>query len=394
VRRTLRRAIPATLPSLPTTTAFLEDVPLAPLTTLELGGRARYLVEARDDGTVIEGVRWAAERRLPLLILGGGSNLVVSDAGFDGLVIKMASRGIAFEAEDATATTAASPTTATIVRAQAGEPWDALVAEVVRRGLAGLECLSGIPGLAGATPIQNVGAYGQEVAETIRAVRALDRQTLAIVELPAERCAFAYRDSAFKRTPDRWIVLGVTFALRAGGPATVRYDELARALAAEGLTAPSLDDVRRQVLRLRRAKSMVLDAADPNRRSVGSFFTNPIVDAAIADRLVDRLVAEGIAPDRAAVPRFSAGPDRVKLSAAWLIERAGIAKGLRAGAVGVSSRHALCLVHHGGGTTSELLALAERVRGAVAARFGIDLEPEPVIVGGRARAPVGRGDAL
>jgi UDP-N-acetylmuramate dehydrogenase len=377
---------------LATTTALLEDVPLAPLTTLELGGRARYLLEARDDATVVEGARWATERRLPLLVLGGGSNLIVPDAGFDGLVIKMASRGIDFEADGTSPSSLSS--SLSILRAQAGEPWDALVAETVRRGLAGLECLSGIPGLAGATPIQNVGAYGQEVAETIRSVRALDRRTFEIVELPPDRCAFAYRDSAFKKTPDRWIVLGVTFALRPGGPATVRYDELERALAAGGLAAPSLDDVRRQVLRLRRGKSMVLDPDDPNRRSVGSFFTNPIVDATVADRLVDRLVAEGVARDRAAVPRFAAGPDRVKLSAAWLIERAGITKGLRDGAVGVSSRHALALVHHGGGTTAELLALARRVRDAVAARFGIDLSPEPVIVDGPSGAPVGPGHAL
>jgi UDP-N-acetylmuramate dehydrogenase len=352
------------------------DVPLAPLTTLELGGRARYLLEAGDDAAVTEAARWAADRGLPLLVLGGGSNLVVSDAGFDGLVVRIGSRGRTFEpVDDAT----------TLLHAQAGEPWDALVAETVERGLAGLECLSGIPGLAGATPIQNVGAYGQEVAETIRSVRALDRRTGQVSDLAPERCAFAYRDSVFKHQPDGWIVLGVTFALRRGGAPAVRYRELQEALAAANQTAPppTLALVRRTVLGLRRAKSMVIDAGDPNRRSVGSFFTNPIVSIDEADRLTARLVADGVAADAAAVPRFPAGPGRVKLSAGWLIERAGIAKGFRAGAVGVSSRHALALVHHGGGTTAALLALADQIRDTVARRFGITLMPEPVIVGSK-----------
>lgn len=356
--------------------SLIEDVPLAPLTTLELGGRARYLLEARDDATAIAGLRWAATRALPVLILGGGSNLVIGDAGFDGLVIKLGSRGLDF-APDGAGTT--------IVRAQSGEPWDPLVAETVRRDLAGLECLSGIPGLVGATPIQNVGAYGQEVADTIRAVRVVDRRTFEVSDLAADRCAFAYRDSAFKRTPDRWLVLGVTFALRPSGAPAVRYQELDQALRAAGLTTPSLDDVRRQVLRLRREKSMVIDAAgnspaDPNRRSVGSFFTNPIVEATVADRLAEHLIADGAISTAAAMPRFPAAGGRAKLSAAWLIERAGFAKGMRAGAVGISSRHALALVHHGGGTTRELLALADQIQAAVAARFGVVLAREPVVV--------------
>jgi UDP-N-acetylmuramate dehydrogenase len=346
-----------------------DDVPLAPLTTLDLGGRARHLVDAATEEAVIEALRWASARGLRAFILGGGSNVVVADRGFDGLVVRVTARGRAF----------ATVGDETRVTAAAGEPWDDLVADTVARGLAGLECLSGIPGLVGATPVQNVGAYGQEVADTIRAVRVLDRGDGSIADLSPEACAFAYRDSAFRRAPDRWVVLAVTFGLRAGGAPTLRYRELADALAGDG--APTLATTRAAVIALRRRKSMVLDAADPNRRSAGSFFTNPIVDADVAERLAARAAAEGLAPTAADVPRWPAGPGRVKLSAGWLIERAGIAKGLRAGAVGVSTRHALALVHHGGGTTAALVALARTVRDAVAARFGVTLAPEPIFVG-------------
>jgi UDP-N-acetylmuramate dehydrogenase len=354
------------------------QAPLAPLTTLELGGPALHLVVAGDDAVVLEALRWAGARELPVLVLGGGSNLVIGDAGFPGLVIRIATRGITFDR-------VAEPTTnIALVTVAAGEPWDAVVAETVRRGLAGLECLSGIPGLAGATPIQNVGAYGQEVAEVIHAVQVVDRRTFEVHELSAAACAFGYRDSAFKHHPDRWLVLGVTFALRRDGVPVVRYPELDRALAARGAARATLADVRDIVLSLRRAKSMVIDADDagaPNRRSVGSFFMNPIVSADEADRLTRRLVVEGVVADAAAVPRFPAAADRVKLSAAWLIERAGFVKGYREGAVGISSRHALALVHHGGGTTAALLALADHIRDTVERRFGVRLAREPVVVG-------------
>jgi len=265
------------------------------------------------------------------------------------------------------------------VTVAAGEPWDAVVADTVARGLAGLECLSGIPGSAGATPIQNVGAYGQEVADTIRAVRAFDRRAEALVELAPEACAFAYRDSVFRRAPERYVVLGVTFALRAGRAPTLRYRELVDAFG--GGPPPTLARARDTVLALRRKKSMVIDAADANRRSVGSFFTNPIVAADVAERLAARAVAEGLVGAASDVPRWAADAGRVKLSAGWLIERAGIAKGLRRGPVGVSSAHALALVHHGGGTTAALVALARDVRDAIAARFGVTLAPEPIFVG-------------
>jgi UDP-N-acetylmuramate dehydrogenase len=355
-----------------------DDVSLAPLTTLELGGRARHLTEAADDAAVLEALRWAAARALPALVLGGGSNVVVADRGYDGLVIRMTSRGRAFSSFPSVADSSSADEVRVTVAA--GEPWDDLVADTVARGLAGLECLSGIPGLAGATPIQNVGAYGQEVAETIRAVRVVDRLHGTIVELAPEACAFGYRDSAFRRAPERHVVLGVIFGLRPGGAPTLRYRELALALAGQ---APTLAATRATVLELRRRKSMVIDAADPNRRSVGSFFTNPIVDAEVAERVAARAVADGVVASPADVPRWPAGPGRVKLSAAWLIEHAGIAKGHRAGAVGVSTRHALALVHHGGGTTDALVALARQVRDAVDARFGVRLAPEPIFVGAR-----------
>jgi UDP-N-acetylmuramate dehydrogenase len=347
-----------------------DDVPLAPLTTLELGGPARHLVEAASEADVAEALRWAAARGVPALVLGGGSNVVVGDAGYEGLVIRVAIRGRAF----------AAPAGGEVrVTVAAGEPWDDVVADTVARGLAGLECLSGIPGLAGATPVQNVGAYGQEVADTLRAVRVLDRRDGTTADLAPQACAFAYRDSLFRRAPQRYVVLGVTFGLRAGGAPTLRYRELADALAARG-SAATLAETRATVLALRARKSMVIDAADPNRRSVGSFFTNPIVDAPVADELATRAAAASVVAAASDVPRWPAGPGRVKLSAGWLIERAGIGKGLRRGAVGISTRHALALVHHGGGTTADLVALAREVRAAVASRFGVTLEPEPVFV--------------
>jgi UDP-N-acetylmuramate dehydrogenase len=348
-----------------------DDVPLAPLTTLELGGRARHLVEAADEAAIVEALAWATARGVPAFVLGGGSNVVVADAGYEGLVVRVTSRGRAYAYAGAEVR----------VTATAGEPWDDLVADTVARGLAGLECLSGIPGLAGATPIQNVGAYGQEVADTIRSVRVFDRREAAVIELPPSECAFGYRDSAFRRAPERHVVLAVTFGLRPNGAPTLRYRELADALAYE--PAPTLAATRAAVIALRRRKSMVIDAADPNRRSVGSFFTNPVVAAPVAERLAARAAAEGIVAAASDVPRWPAGPGHVKLSAGWLIERAGIAKGMRmdGGAVGVSSAHALALVHHGGGTTAALIAFARRVRDAVDARFGVRLVPEPIFVG-------------
>lgn len=347
-------------------------MPLGPLTTLGLGGRARYLVDATDEETVAQAVEWADECGLPLMPMGEGSNVVVSDAGFHGIVLRMGLRGRQVTAEGARV----------LLEVGAGESWEDVVVGAVASGWAGIECLAGIPGRVGATPIQNVGAYGQEVSETVWAVRVYDRHERRVTELAGDACEFGYRDSLFKREPDRYIVLAVTFALRPAATPAPRYPELAAALAASVHgRAPTVSDVAAQVRRLRARKSMVLDAADPNRRSAGSFFTNPVLPAADADAVAARAVGAGVASSVAEMPRFPAPGGAVKLSAGWLIERAGFVKGTRRGAVGVSSNHALALVHHGGGTTAQLVALAREVREAVAARFGVILTPEPVAVG-------------
>lgn len=339
-----------------------QAVPLAELTTLGVGGPAEHFVRAADEAAVVSAMKWARRRGAPVRILGGGSNVVIPDAGVPGLVIRVENRGLRFaEAGDRVT-----------LEAAAGEPWDALVAASVEHDLQGLECLSGIPGLAGATPIQNVGAYGQEVAETIVKVRALDRTTLDVVELAASECGFSYRDSRFKSAePERFVVLGVTFALRPRGVPALRYAELTRYFAERGERSPSLAAVREATIALRRNKSMVYDRADANHRSCGSFFTNPVVTAEHAER-VEREVA-------APMPRYPQPDGRVKLAAGWLIERAGFDKGLRRGAVGLSSRHALAIVAHEGATAADVLRLADEIRAGVLARFGVALVPEPAI---------------
>jgi UDP-N-acetylmuramate dehydrogenase len=348
-----------------------EQVPLAPLSTLGVGGPARYYVRAHDVEEVRAGVDWARERDLPLLVLGGGSNVVLSDEGHSGLVLHLATRGIETRRSAGTVT----------VSAEAGEPWDPLVASAVAQGWAGLECLSGIPGLVGATPIQNVGAYGQEVAETIAAVEALDLATGRVERLSRDECAFAYRESRFKSADKgRFIVLRVVYDLRPGGPPAVRYAELARYLEERGRKQPSLAEVREAVVTLRRGKSMVLDPGDPNARSVGSFFTNPIVPKAVADDLETALRRDGTLREGERPPRFPARDGHVKLSAAWLIERAGLGKGYVRGNVGLSSRHTLAIVNRGGAAASEVIALAREVRERVRDRFGVTLVPEPVFV--------------
>lgn len=349
---------------------ILEGVALAPHTTLGLGGPARWYLVAKDEETLIRGLEWARERSLPVGLLGGGSNLVIADEGFDGLVIELAMRGVEERVEG----------DRVLITAQAGEPWDPLVARTVASNLGGLECLSGIPGRVGATPIQNVGAYGQEVGERLHAVRVFDRRQRLVRDMTPDECELGYRDSLFKRQPELYVVLAVTFALTPNGAATIRYAELERALGDDR----SLQTVRDTVLTLRRRKSMVLDPADPNSRSAGSFFTNPIVSSEQAKAVIDLAVREGLVASEDQVPRWPVG-DKVKLAAGWLIERAGIQKGLRRGPVGVSSRHALALVHHGGGTTAQLMALAEEIRQVVETRFGVALVPEPVRWGPRAR---------
>jgi len=345
----------------------LEHVPLAPRCTMGVGGPARFFVEAADEATIVEAARWAEARGLPLRILGGGSNIVVADDGVDALVVQVALRGISARPDGDTVE----------VTAAAGEPWDPFVERAVAGGWAGLECLSGIPGLVGATPMQNVGAYGQEVAETVTAVRVLDRRAGAVATLPAADCGFGYRTSRFKSgEADRFVVLAVTYRLARNGAPRVRYADLEKDLAARGIARPSLRDVRESVLAVRRSKSMVLDPTDANRRSCGSFFLNPIVDQALLAR-VERAAGD------AGMPRWPEADGRTKLSAAWLIERAGFRRGDGPGPVTLSTRHSLAIVCHDGARATDVTAFAAAIRTRVEMRFGVRLVLEPVLWGRR-----------
>jgi UDP-N-acetylmuramate dehydrogenase len=340
-----------------------ERVALAPYTTLGVGGPARWFVEATDEATLREALAWSRARGVALRMLGSGSNVVVADAGVEALVVRVGLRGV----------TTREAGRVVDITAAAGEPWDDLVALAVARGWAGLECLSGIPGLVGATPLQNVGAYGQEVSDTVVAVRALDTTTGDAVTLSPAECGFAYRDSAFKsREPGRYVVLAVTYRLRPGAAPTLGYADVERAVAARGLTAPTLADVRASVLAIRRTKSMVLDPGDPNRRSCGSFFTNPIVTPDAAERVAERAGDPKL-------PRWPQADGGVKLSAAWLIERAGFRRGQREGAVGLSTAHALSIVAHDGARAADVLGFAGRLQASVAERFGVRLALEPAV---------------
>lgn len=343
-------------------------VELAGLTTLRLGGPAGHYFEADSEQTLIAAIKDVEGHGEPLLILGGGSNLVVADEGYPGSVVKVGMLGVT--ARDG------------LLSAAAGEVWDDVVARSVAEGLAGIECLSGIPGLAGATPIQNVGAYGQEIADTLVSVRCLERDNLGEVVFTRDQCEFVYRGSRFKgRDRDRYVVLDVSLRLRRDILPQIRYAELAQAIGRHGALerlepGQAARVVRDTVVELRRRKSMVLDPTDPNARSVGSFFVNPVLSTAAFDELARRRHAAG---EVDGIPTFPAD-GRVKVAAAWLIEHAGFAKGYRYGGVGISTRHALALVNHGG-TTTELLALAQSIERAVYERFGVRLEREPVVVG-------------
>ena len=340
---------------------------LAELTTLRLGGPAARLVEARDEGALIAAVRAADAAGQPLLVLAGGSNLVVADEGFPGTVVRVMSRGVREQGG--------------VFEVAAGEPWDPLVERWVGACRSGAECLAGIPGSVGATPIQNVGAYGQEVAQTIVSVRAYDRTLETVLEISGSECRFSYRSSAFKRTPGRWVVLAVRFRLEQRPDSQpVRYAALARALGiAEGERAP-LADVRAAVLALRRAKGMVIDPGDPDSVSAGSFFTNPVLGAAAFAELEER--AREWLGDDVRVPRFEQPDGSVKTPAAWLIERAGFARGHGdPETVAISDKHTLALTNRGAGSTTQLVELAREIAVGVQDRFGIALVPEPVLVG-------------
>ena len=336
-----------------------QGVPLAPLSTLGVGGAARWFARATSVSDVIAAHGWAAARGASLFVLGGGSNLVIADEGFDGLVLHVALSGVkaAVEGED------------TIVSAGAGEPWDPLVDLTVSRGLAGIECLSGIPGTVGGTPIQNVGAYGQEVASSIESVTAFDRREQRTVMLSAFECGFAYRMSRFKQhDAGRFVVCEVAYRLRPG-PGTATYPDLVEYLSRDGVASSGVRDVREAVLAVRRRKGMVIDATDPDTRSVGSFFINPVVDRATFERI------------GTSTPHFAMENGEVKIPAAWLIERSGFGRGHIDGAVGLSSKHPLAIINRAGATAGNVVRFARRIKTAVRDRFGINLRPEPVFIG-------------
>jgi UDP-N-acetylmuramate dehydrogenase len=358
---------------------------LADYTTLGLGGPAKSFVTASSESGLVAAVRAADASGDPVLLLGGGSNLVIADDGFPGTVVHVASRGVDLLPAD-------SGDSFSDVTVAAGEDWDAVVAATVAEGLAGLECLSGIPGKAGATPVQNVGAYGQEVAESIVSVRVFDRTAGHVLTLENGQCEFSYRNSLFKASGGRYVVTSVTFRLHADPLSRpVRYAELASELGVELGERAAVGEVRSAVLKIRARKGMVLDPGDPDTRSAGSFFTNPVIAAADFERV--EKAASGIASVAATgrpVPNFPAGfpgPDgpsgvMVKVPAAWLIEHAGFGKGYGApGPARVSSKHTLALTNAAGATTGDLLALAREIVSGVRDVFGVTLTPEPILVG-------------
>ena len=352
-----------------------EDVPLAGHTTIGLGGRARYFARCQTIQQLREGLLYAQEQGLPVQVLGGGSNIIFQDAGFHGLVLKIDLRGVTFDADG----------DGVSVTAGAGEAWDELVQTCILKHLAGVECLSGIPGSAGATPIQNVGAYGQQVSDTVLSVQALDRATLKAVTFAGAECQFGYRHSRFKaRDRDRYVITAVTYRLQQFGRPRLRYPELLRHVESQvDLSAlesgrPALEAVRSAVLALRRRKSMLADPDDPDARSVGSFFINPVLSPEAFQRLQERWAAGG---GEAPIPTFDA-QGGIKVPAAWLVERAGFPKGYRHSGAGISSKHALALVNRGG-TASDVLELAAHIQRGVDEKFGVRLEIEPVVVGVR-----------
>lgn len=336
-----------------------ENISLAPFTTLKIGGPARYFVRAENESDIVEALEYASGNRLEVFVLGGGSNILVADAGFHGLVLQIALAGVAYDQfEDWT-----------LVTARAGENWDLLVKSCVNTGLAGVECMSGTPGSVGGTPVQNVGAYGQEVSETIETVRCFDRLTGQIIELSNSQCGFTYRTSIFNSTErGRYIVISVGYRLARGGGPTIAYKDLADRFDGD---EPTLHEVRKTVLGIRRAKSMVIDAGDPNSRSAGSFFKNPVVTAEQLDDLRSRF------PD---APSFVFGAG-YKVPAAWLIENAGFCKGYRLGNAGISSNHTLAIINTGEATAADVIALKNVIQTKVLGEFGIALQPEPVFVG-------------
>ena len=346
------------------------DVPLAPMTTLKVGGAARFFADATTSELLIAGVEWACARALPLFLLGGGSNIVVADEGFPGLVLRVAILGIETRFEN----------DQVILTAGAGVEWDSLVATCATNNWAGLECMSGIPGRVGATPVQNVGAYGQETSETLLRLEAFDTATGKLVEMSGDECEFGYRASRFKaRDRDRFIITRVAYRLTVNGKPTIRYRELEQYLAEHDAARPTIAQVREAVIAIRRRKAMVIDPTDADSSSVGSFFVNPTVTREEFARVSER--AAPLLSSAEEMPSFPAAGDRVKLSAAWLIERAGITRGYMHGNVGTSRKHALAITNRGGGTAREVMELKQIIQSRVMDTFGVALTPEPIFVG-------------
>jgi UDP-N-acetylmuramate dehydrogenase len=339
-----------------------QQVPLAPLTTFKVGGPARYFVEARSEEDVRAAVAEAGSHGWPLFVLGGGSNLVISDTGWPGMVLKIALTGIS-ERPDGSRM---------LFEAGAGEDWDGFVAHAVARNCGGIECLSGIPGTVGGTPVQNVGAYGQEVSDTITSVRVLDAASGEFHELENADSGFAYRTSIFNtRERGRYIMLRVSFALAPGGAPHIEYADLKRHFAGRS-SPPTLAEAREAVRAIRLSKAMLIVPGDDDCCSAGSFFKNPVLTLEAFQQLQDR---------SGPIPNFPARNGRVKVAAAWLVEHAGFPKGLRRGPVGISHKHALAIVNRGGATATDIINLKDDIQQRVLDQFGIKLQPEPVFVG-------------
>jgi UDP-N-acetylmuramate dehydrogenase len=352
-----------------------ENILLAPYTTFRIGGPARWFMEASNEVELTEAVTFANNQHADLFVLGGGSNLLVADKGFPGVVVHVTNHGIREQMDGGYS----------VFTAAAGESWDGFVSAVVERDFAGVECMAGIPGTVGGTPVQNVGAYGQEVSSTIVSVRALDRKTLRMVDFAGSNCQFTYRRSIFNSTArDRYIVTEVSFRLRAHGAPYLRYKDLADVYAGKS-TPPKLAQVSKTVRDIRRKKGMLLVDGDPNCRSAGSFFKNPVVSESLLADISARVTKEanlsGMSqPD--SIPHFAAEKGTVKLLAGWLIEHAGFPRGFALGQAGISTRHTLAIVNRGDATAAGILALRDQIRQRVLAQFGICLEQEPVYVSG------------
>jgi UDP-N-acetylmuramate dehydrogenase len=345
---------------------ILENVALAPLTTFKVGGPARYFCEAKTSQEVSEAVAFAQTRNFPLFVLGGGSNLVISDSGWPGLVIKIGITGIEDRSEDGKK----------IFEVGAGEEWDKFVALAVAKNCAGVECLSGIPGSVGGTPVQNVGAYGQEVSETIDSVLALDLKDGQLHELCSDACGFSYRSSIFNTSQKgRYIIVRTTYALTPGGEPQVRYADLKKHFFGWE-EKPTLADVREAVRRIRASKGMLITPGDDDCRSAGSFFKNPVLSHEEHEALTQKAKAKGFE-----VPSYPALESQHKVSAAWLVEHSGFRKGFGDGRVGISRKHALAIVNRGEATASDVLDFKEHIQDRVEEIWGIRLHPEPVFVG-------------